>query len=237
MVAPRTLVSSSQKMLADLKAPGLFDQVVEVDQKALTTIGRYRAICEGTWQGEIKEGEIIPAKVEPFSRVNLALFILMWIPAFLVRAEILPRNEETELGLSISGIAASLLPVAELFRILYFTQKNNKFHKRLPLETLTKFKSDFKDYFHKRISLFAKHSEEATVEARKLISLDMNFDMLRLLVDCYRWLDDKDPEFLANATHMIDADFIHFHRDESEKLERLKKEYDDLRIEKRQHIR
>ncbi|MHB1949154.1 MAG: hypothetical protein ACYCQI_13690 [Gammaproteobacteria bacterium] len=237
MAISRTMVSSSQKILSDLKAPGLFDQVVELDKKALTTIGRYRAICEGKWQGEVKEGEIIPYKQESYSRISLALSILLAIPLFLLRADVLPCNDETKLFTFISTMIACHLPLSELFRIISTQVKNNKFHKRLPPETQVKFKSEFKEYFHKRISLFAQHPEESINDTRSLISQELNYDMLRLLVDCYRFLDDKDPDFLAKVTHMIDTDFIHYHRFASDELEKLKKEYDGLRIEKQQHIR
>lgn len=237
MVASRA--TSSQKMITDLKAPGLSEQVIELDRKALMALGRYRAICEGRWQGEVKEGEIIPYKAEPISKISAVLTFLPWTLFFLRRFDVLPDPGSDEMGLLaiMAGLMMACVPVGEINRIIHCQIKNNEFHKRLPPETQKKFTSELKDYFHKRISLFAKHPEEPNSITRKLISYELNYDMLRLFVDGYRFLDNSDPEFLASVTLMLDADFVNFQRFGDDKLDKLKKEYDNLRIEKRQHIR
>lgn len=240
MAVTRATGSSSGNILADLKSSELFKKVCELDCKALQTVGQYRADYENNMRGNKKSDLFIPFKSAPIKKayfIGLALFfVYSWIEARRSSAEAEKSGEPASHNFDffLSAMAAISL-FAGLVHQTAATWNINQFHKRLKPEIQKNLKDQAFTYLHERVTLFAQDPESST-DVHRTISREINYDLLRLLVDCYRTLDANQLNLLA-ITNMIDEDFIYITRHRPSSWNVLQDEYNNLRIEKRQHIR
>ncbi|MHB1946650.1 MAG: hypothetical protein ACYCQI_00875 [Gammaproteobacteria bacterium] len=258
-------LSSSQKIIMDLKLHEPANEILELDQLAVKSFGCYRATMENDSFGlcnpnpipytakifKKDAGMVIPYKHTGYVGKSQFAWGLAWILFFISFLYYFGNEKPTKMSLIFGTLGV-------LFRLpltLHFTIKqaikaelnHNSFHKRLTANGENEFKTVAEEYLYLRASLFARDEKPAD-SLHEQISTQYNHELLRLLVDCYRFLDANNPDILE-ITNMLDLDFIYFFRTwkaptnvdnpdyEKNLIENLQEEYKTLRKDKKQHLR